>query len=120
MRRHTAATLVRTPEAARQARRIVSATCTDWRITTLEPDAEIVASELVENTLQHTDSPPRLRLVLHDGALTVAVSDSGAGPPAGEHWRGLGMRLVAGVAEAWGCTTARAGKTVWAVLSTRR
>lgn len=119
MRRHTETTLVRAPEAARQARRIVAATCADWRINGLEADAEIVATELVENTLQHTESTPRLRLVLRDGALTVAVSDDDGAAAyvreAGERG-GFGMLMVSRIARMWGCTRARAGKTVWAVL----
>lgn len=122
MRRHTETTLVRAPEAARQARRIVAAACARWRINGLEPDAEIVATELVENALQHTDSAPRLRLVLHDGALTVAVSDDDTAAArvreagSGRQGGGLGMLLVSRIAGQWGCTRAKSSKTVWAVL----
>lgn len=122
MRRHTETTLRRGPEAARQARRIVAAACADWRIDGLESDAEIVATELVENTLQHTRSIPRLRLVLRDGALTVAVSDDDSEAVhlrGEERGRGFGMLIVSRIARVWGCTRARAGKTVWAVLPTR-
>lgn len=122
MRCRTETTLVRAPEAAREARRIVAAICADWRITGLESDAEIVATELVENTLQHTRSTPRLRLVLRDGALTVAVSDDDSQActreEAGKHGRGFGMLMVSRIAQVWGCTRARAGKTVWAVIPT--
>ena len=116
--------MVRAPEAARQARRIVAAACADWRIGGLESDAEIVATELVENTLQHTRSIPRLRLVLRDGALTVAVSDDDSEAAhvreeESERGRGFGMLIVSRIARVWGCTRARAGKTVWAVLPTR-
>jgi anti-sigma regulatory factor (Ser/Thr protein kinase) len=124
MRRHTETTLVRAPEAARQARRIVARACADWRIRSVGPDAEIVVTELVENTLQHTGSPPRLRLVLRDGALTVAVSDADLTTvyvrEEGERQtRGFGMLLVSRLSKVWGCTRARAGKTVWAELRTR-
>ncbi|GLY69442.1 ATP-binding protein [Amycolatopsis taiwanensis] len=124
MRRHTETTLVRTPEAARQARRIVAEACADWRLDGLESDAEIVATELVENTLKHTRSIPRLRLVLRDGALTVAVSDDDSAAvrvreEESERDRGFGMLVISRIARVWGCTWARAGKTVWAVLPTR-
>lgn len=119
----TETTLVRAPEAARQARRIVAEIRAGWRLGGLEPDAEIVATELVENTLRHTRSAPRPRLVLRDGALTVAVSDDDPGVCAPDGtpnaWPGLGMLLISRIARVWGCTRARAGKTVWAVLHTR-
>jgi anti-sigma regulatory factor (Ser/Thr protein kinase) len=115
-------TLVRAPESARQARRFVDGVCADWRITALIMDAETVASELVENTLQHTKSMPRLELELHDDELTVSVSDDN---PARAYVRegggrgGFGMLMVQQTAREWGCTpSGTGGKTVWARLVT--
>lgn len=120
MRSHAEITLVRTPEAPRAARRFVDGVCLDWRITALTPDAETVASELVENTLQHTASRPRLTLELSCGALTIAVSDESSDRACvrtgGSHG-GFGLMMVAGTADDWGCTpTGAGGKTVWARL----
>ncbi|MFD2422514.1 ATP-binding protein [Amycolatopsis pigmentata] len=121
MRRHRRVTLTRAPDAGRQARQLVATACADWRIAGVESDAEIVATELVENTLQHTTSVPQLGLLLQEGELTVAVSDDG--PAArfladtrSRHRQGLGTLLVSRLAKTWGCTRAGKGKTVWAVL----
>lgn len=120
MQSHAEITLVRTPEAARRARRFVDGVCVDWHITSLTPEAETVASELVENTLQHTESTPKLSLELNRGELTVAVSDDS---PRRAYVRnansrgGFGMLIVQQTARDWGCTpSADGGKTVWARL----
>lgn len=123
MRSRAEITLVRAPEAARQARRFVDGVCGDWHITALTPDAEVVASELVENTLQHTDSVPRLSLELGSDGLTVAVADDSSVParvrPSGGDG-GFGLVMVDKTAYTWGCTpSAAGGKTVWARLGPR-
>jgi anti-sigma regulatory factor (Ser/Thr protein kinase) len=120
MRSHAEITLVRTPEAAHRARRFVDGVCVDWHITSLTPEAETVASELVENTLQHTESTPTLSLELNRGELTVAVSDASprcAYVRATRGRGGFGMLMVQETARDWGCTpSASGGKTVWARL----
>jgi anti-sigma regulatory factor (Ser/Thr protein kinase) len=120
MRTRAEITLARAPEAARRARRFVDGVCADWRLTALTLDVETVASELVENALQHTDSVPRLRLELSNDELTVSVSDDN---PARAYIRpadgqgGFGLVLVEKTAADWGCTaTGTGGKTVWAKL----
>jgi hypothetical protein len=120
MRGHAEITLVRTPEAPRRARRFVDGVCLDWHITALTPEAEAVASELVENTLQHTASTPKLSLELSRGELTIAVSDES---PAHAYVRtggsrgGFGLMMVEQTARDWGCMpSASGGKTVWARL----
>lgn len=119
MRKCAEITLTRAPEAARRARRFVGDVCADWCLTALEDDAETIATELVENTLQHTASRPRLALEQQPGGLTVSVTD---GDPArayireGDAHGGFGMLLVAKASAAWGCTPEGTGKTVWARL----
>lgn len=122
MRSRAEITLVRAPEAARQARRFVDGVCVGWHISALTPDAEIVASELVENTLQHTDSEPQLSLELDSDELTVAVADDSPVParvrPSGGDG-GFGLVMVAETARAWGCVPSETGgKIVWARLTT--
>ncbi|NKQ57160.1 ATP-binding protein [Amycolatopsis sp. K13G38] len=122
MRGRAELTLARSPDAARRARRFVDRICTDWRFPALCEDAETIASELVENTLQHTGSQPQLCLERRPDGLTISVSDD-----APEHayirqadsYGGFGMLMVSKTAAEWGCTTAPAGgKTVWARLET--
>ncbi|HVV10336.1 ATP-binding protein [Amycolatopsis sp.] len=114
-------TLARAPESARSARRFVDGVCADWHLTELTPDVATVASELVENTLQHTSSTPMLSLELRDDVLIVSVSDD---DPRGAHIRaadsegGYGLLMVQQAARSWGCTrTEEGGKQVWAELA---
>ncbi|GAB2958892.1 ATP-binding protein [Amycolatopsis acidiphila] len=120
MRSHAEITLARTPEAPRRARRFVDGVCLDWHLTSLTPDAETVASELVENTLQHTGSTPKLSLELNRGELTIAVSDDSperAYVRDGGSGGGFGMLIIQRTAREWGCADrGSGGKTVWARL----
>jgi hypothetical protein len=112
MRSRAEIALVRAPEAARRARRFVEGVCAGWRITALTMDAETVASELVENTMQPTGSVPRLRLDLRGGELTVSVSDdnpSRAYVREGGGRGGFGMLMVQRTAREWGCRPSGAG-----------
>lgn len=109
---------------ARRARLFVRTVCQRWQVGDLLADAEQIATELVENALLHTASAPQLRLELRGGLLTVAVSDDSADEavlrePDRTANRGVGLRIVADRAKAWGCTPSlNGGKVVWAVLRT--
>jgi hypothetical protein len=110
--------------SARRARLFVRSVCSSWQIGELRSDAEQIATELVENAVQHTLSQPRLRLELRSGLLTVAVGDDSAGEAVfREQSTGLraggGLRIVADRAKIWGCSPELGGgKVVWAVLRT--
>lgn len=106
--------------SARRARLFVRETCRRWQVEDLFADAEQIATELVENALLHTASAPRLRLELRGDVLTIAVSDDSDAeavlrePSPGED-RGVGLRIVADRAIAWGCSPQlTGGKVVWA------
>lgn len=120
MRRGTELKLPRTLDAARRARRFITDVCARWRVPGLAPDAAVIATELVENTLRHTRAAPRLALELDRDELTVQVTDDD--PQAavlreGVRPLGLGLLLVAQTSRRWGCRRARSGgKTVWATL----
>ncbi|MCG8923027.1 ATP-binding protein [Lentzea sp. CC55] len=112
----------------RAARRFVARTCAGWELPDrLTQDAVHVASELVQNTVEHTGSEARLRLELRRGRLTVAVGDDDLAPavlvdPASDARNaGRGVHIVAQLAKTWGCVVDAAGgrKTVWAVLGSR-
>jgi anti-anti-sigma regulatory factor len=103
----------------RRASRFVAQTCASWGIDhETGADAATVATELVENTVVHTHSPPLLRLELRHRVLTVAVSDADPAPAViGERWQANGLNLVEYFTRAWGCApTSDGGKVVWAVL----
>ncbi|WP_410575350.1 ATP-binding protein [Amycolatopsis sp. cmx-4-61] len=122
-RRRAARLLDRSPRTSARARGFVRGICAEWMVPELAEDAELIATELVENTLRHTDSAPRLGLELRRGTLAVEVSDDSARPavlreeldPADA---GLGLRMITKVAKRWGSSRSRAGgKTVWALLA---
>lgn len=108
--------------SARRARLFVRSTCADWQIPELIGDAEQIATELVENAVQHSESRPVLRLELRRGLFTVAVSDDSPHEAVlverlSGMDRGIGLRIVAQRAKAWGCSPRLGGgKVVWAVL----
>ncbi|SEF19639.1 hypothetical protein SAMN05421837_10141 [Amycolatopsis pretoriensis] len=117
--------LVRSSRTSACAREFVRGTCAEWRVPELAEDAELIATELVENALRHTDSVPRLRLELRRGRLAVEVADGSSRPAVVREGldlteTGLGLRMVAKVATTWGSSRRRSGgKTVWAVLARR-
>jgi anti-anti-sigma factor len=108
--------------SARRARHFVRANCQRWQVPDLANDAMLIATVLVENTMQHTNSAAVLRLELRRGILTVAVSDDDPRPPVlRERLEGgvstAGLLTVASIAKAWGCApTMNGGKTIWATL----
>jgi len=84
--------------------------------------AILVATELVENSVQHAGTPLRLRLELHCAGLSVAVADGDPTRPVisrhGTVGTRFGMALVEVFARAWGHSPrAAGGKVVWAVLA---
>lgn len=124
-RRRAAQLLARSANSSALARDFVRRVCDQWVAPDLADDALLVATELVENTIRHTTSAPRLRLELRRDILSVAVTDDdpraavllerlGALEP------GLGLRMVAQVAKVWGSSRSwSGGKVVWAVLTRR-
>jgi anti-anti-sigma regulatory factor len=111
--------------SSREARRHVRETGANWGLAEsgdLIADAELIATELVENAVRHTVSDLTLRLELRNGLLTVAVADDDPREAmlrerVCECARPSGLVMVARVAKVWGCTPAtNGGKIVWAVL----
>ncbi|MEV4049753.1 ATP-binding protein [Amycolatopsis sp. NPDC049688] len=123
-RRRALQLLAASPDASSVARAFVGRVCEQWNVQDLAEDACLVVTELVENTIRHTTSRPRLRLELRPGTFIIAVADDDSHEavllePPTEH--GLGLRLVAQSTRAWGCRRSWAGgKVVWAVLLPRR
>ncbi|GAA4551670.1 ATP-binding protein [Amycolatopsis samaneae] len=113
----------RSDGAEREAREFVRSVCAEWSVPDLTDDAALIVTELVGNVVRHTTSLPRLRLELRTGILTVSVADDDPRPAAQrEQVRafgpGVGLRMVAQLSKAWGCSaTAEGGKVVWAALT---
>lgn len=115
---HLPATLL----SAAHARRLVHRWLTAWSCPAMISAAATVATELVENTLLHTNSAPQLTIEYDGELVAVAVEDTsrvraqrredaahGINPVSG-------LAVVAALSRAWGCTPKRTGKTVWAVF----
>jgi anti-anti-sigma factor len=103
------------------ARQFVRRICRRWGVPSVAEDAAAVATELVENVVQHTTSPAELRLELRKGLLSVAVSDNDPRPAilreaVSRAAPSAGLAIVARLARTWGCTPTTKGKIVWAVL----
>jgi anti-sigma regulatory factor (Ser/Thr protein kinase) len=124
VRRLAERSLPRAANATDLARTFVRELATRWEVPELVDDGTLVVAELVRNALQHTSGAPRLRLDLRRGLLTIAVADDST-RPAVLRVRpdltepGLGLRIVAEAAQAWGSNRRwSGGKVVWAVLTT--
>jgi hypothetical protein len=114
--------LANNPVSSARARRFCSKTCAGWGIDHVSEDVIAIAVELVENTLQHTASDGALRLKKRDHRLTVSMTDDDLRPAvlreAGHRNRSSnGLRIVAQLSKAWGCTyRPGGGKVVWAIV----
>jgi anti-sigma regulatory factor (Ser/Thr protein kinase) len=104
-----------------------------WGVPALADTAELLATELVTNALQHTGggavltatiSPGparRLRVEVHDslGRRPPPARTAGAGRPADDATSGRGLLLVEALADTWGVQASGAGKVVWFELGSR-
>ncbi|MBE1498181.1 anti-sigma regulatory factor (Ser/Thr protein kinase) [Amycolatopsis lexingtonensis] len=122
-RRRALQLLAASPEASAVARAFVGRVCEQWQVPEYADDVRLVATELVENTIRHTTSNPRLRLELRRDTFIISVADDDPHEAVllerpSEH--GLGLRLVARTTHAWGCSRSwGGGKVVWAVVPRR-
>ena len=80
-------------------------------------DAALLISELVTNTVKHTDSQwVEVRITLEIDVLRIEVADQDTQsirprPPTSDG--GLGLAFVAELATRWGVERRRDGKTIW-------
>jgi len=107
-----------TPEAARLGRRCARDACHRWGVDALAQDAALLVSELVEFSVGCGCRNLHLRLELRSDGLGVLVRDDlgstaryGGGGQQVDPWQ-----VVEGLAATSGCTDARDGRTLWAVL----
>ena len=104
------------------ARDMIADWLTRWENSELIPVAGTVATVLVQNVLDHTDSAPVLIIESHQDKITVAVEDGSDHPP-GRHEspdygveRVSGLAIVSALCRVWGSSPTSSGKTVWAVI----
>ena len=102
---------------------MIRSACLSWGIDDgVGEDAELVATELVANVVDHAGTPCRLDVSLTDDGLLIEVRDFYPCPPPQPQpvnlssRRGRGLHVVAAVSSRWGVTTFPDGKSVWALL----
>lgn len=99
--------------APRHARRQLRPLVGDGR---LAEDVTLVSSELVTNTLRHTDHGGELR-VWTDHPLRLEVQDSSPAlpsPRADSAVGGKGLGIIEALCSKWGVTPIKSGKVMWA------
>ncbi|HEY1988465.1 MAG TPA: ATP-binding protein [Acidimicrobiales bacterium] len=112
------------PSSASVARTFVRTVLSEWGLMAMEPDACLVATELVTNGLRHGGGAVSITLTASSRHLQIAVADKAAFRSPRRLYReltaegGRGIALVEAVADTWGTTRPRAhrGKAVWCRL----
>jgi hypothetical protein len=109
------------PEAVMAVRHFVTGVLRLWQEDAMVPDAELVASELATNAVQHADSPFRVSVDRSIGIVCIAIQDAVEGlaeqqPPTRDEMSGRGMAIVNALSRRWGCDELPSGKVVWAEL----
>jgi hypothetical protein len=121
-RRRASLDLAAAPTSSRVARVFVREICAEWDMSAYLFSAEVVATELVDNVTKHAGTGSQLRLELRKRLLTIAVRDDSPHPAilrerVGTDPRGNGLRIIADLSRAWGCSPhLDGGKVVWAAL----
>jgi anti-sigma regulatory factor (Ser/Thr protein kinase) len=114
--------------SARQARSTIRQALAGWGLDHLSGDAELLASELVANAVEHGDGTPiglALRRHAEPGeqpSVTCEVTDtSPAMPrhtePGPDAERGRGLAIVDALARSSGVRASQVGKTSWFTLA---
>jgi serine phosphatase RsbU (regulator of sigma subunit) len=103
--------------SAREARRLVIKPLKKWKLGTLVPLTQLLASELVTNAIRYAEGPVTLRLICED-TLVCEVADSAPALPrlwdvAGDDERGHGLQIVSRLSHRWGSRRTPTGKVVW-------
>ncbi|MFJ5034516.1 ATP-binding protein [Streptomyces sp. NPDC088560] len=128
-------TLALLPASAAIARRSVRTTLACWGLEDLTADAELIASELVTNAVQHArpigatpEDPGRCRLTLErpsPGVVWLTVSDPSRRRPGhrvatADDESGRGLAVVGATAHRFMMQRARDGKAAWVELKADR
>lgn len=111
------------PESAGAARVLVRSACSDWGVDgELRDDAQLIATELVANVVDHAGTRCQLTVRAKGEELWIEVRDFYPCPPPRprpvdlRRGRGRGLHMVSALSTRWGVTGFGDGKSVWAVL----
>jgi anti-sigma regulatory factor (Ser/Thr protein kinase) len=91
--------------------------------TDLAADAALLVSELVTNAVVHAGGPVKVSASYVDHILRVEVADTNKAPlpnlkePSAPYGAGVGLRIVALLADRWAVEPTPDGKTVWFEMS---
>lgn len=90
----------------------------------LRDAVRLMVSELATNALVHASSAFDVAVDRSDNAVTVSVTDRGAGTlamqsPTSSEPHGRGLQIVEALSDAWGTSSSVDGKTVWFTMSLR-
>ena len=109
------------------ARRFVRDTMRTWGCDELIADAELLVSEAVTNSVEHSAHSHALVDLMASGrTIRVDVSDPGAAgdvaprTPEPDRAGGFGLAIIESVAVRWGVEPSRSGKSVWFELEVLR
>ncbi|MBC3841512.1 ATP-binding protein [Streptacidiphilus sp. 4-A2] len=105
------------PAAAGQARRLIRGVLERWQLGHLAPLAELLASELVGNSVRFASRPIGLRLLYTD-TLTCEIHDDCHTLPVPRTThelsdKGRGLSIVSALSHRWGTNRTDTGKIVW-------
>lgn len=106
-----------------QVRHELRAVLVSWGLAELLDVAELLVSELVNNSVIHARSQVTVQMRHRGGALRVEVTDAGVGrlrPRDSdlEDTHGRGLMLVDAMSDVWGTAVSSEAKTVWFELHT--
>jgi anti-anti-sigma regulatory factor/anti-sigma regulatory factor (Ser/Thr protein kinase) len=120
-RRRHSTVLDPVPSSASVARNFVDEVCRCWQLHRLSPNAQLIATELVSNSIRHARTAMELIVSLRSRYLHVSVRDRSVVMPMrravdlyGEGGRGL--FVVENLSASWGSIPTLDGKVVWATL----
>jgi serine phosphatase RsbU (regulator of sigma subunit)/PAS domain-containing protein len=109
--------LLKEPQAAGDARKLVRAQLSEWGLDDLAMTTELLVSELVGNVVRYAKGPILIRLLrsrtliceVYDGSLTTPRIRRASETDEG----GRGLQLVAALAQRWGTRYTATGKCIW-------
>jgi anti-sigma regulatory factor (Ser/Thr protein kinase) len=114
-------------ESASVARGLVRTALHAWSLEKLVKDGELIVSELVTNSIQHSGCRC-IRVVVDrtgERQVRIAVSDRSRKAPSprmagDDDEAGRGLLIIAAYADRWGTEHRSWGKIVWAELEAKR
>jgi len=115
------------PESVAEARHAIRLILLTWSLEPLCEDAQLVASELITNAVQHSDKigmhPVKMSVVRLAKGVEISVQDPSTSRPTLTHpssdaENGRGMHLIDALCPSWGVDVSNYRKTkrVWARL----